>query len=225
MTGVPKCLLGFTLGLLALLVPAAGFAQTVPAGAGAGNNFRAGDWMARLRIVGIIPNHGGAPISPIGGTFDDANLATPEIDLTYFFTPRLAVEAETGVFQESITARNTAFGTMPVGTVDAIPIVLAGQYHALPQALIDPYVGIGLAVVPYFNAQPAGGLVQQLSVDTKCGAVFQLGADLHLGGPWFANLDVKKLILPAQASANNGQITAAGQANPWILGGGIGFRF
>lgn len=187
--------------------------------------FEAGDIMVRLRLVGIIPNHGGTPISPVGGNFDNANIATPEIDLSYFFTRRIAVEAELGIFQDRITAVNTALGTVPIGTVDAAPLVVVGQYHLLPDARINPYIGVGFAVVPYFNAQPAGGLVQQLSVETEAGPVFELGADIRIVGPWYANLDVKKLVLPAQASANNGMLTSSGQVNPWIIGGGIGYRF
>jgi outer membrane protein len=187
--------------------------------------FRAGDMMVRLRVVGIIPNHGGNPITPVGGNFENANIATPEVDFSYFLTRRIAVEAELGVFQESIKAVNTAFGTVPVGTVDAVPFVLSAQYHLLPDARINPYIGIGLAVVPYLNAQPAGGIVQQLSVNTEAGPVFELGADIRIVGRWYANLDVKKIVLPGQASANNGMLNASGQINPWIVGGGIGYRF
>ncbi|WP_459696598.1 OmpW/AlkL family protein [Acidisoma sp. C75] len=192
---------------------------------GGAGGFHAGDWLVRLRLVGIIPDHGGTPISPLGGNFENDNLATPELDLSHFFTRHLAIEGEVGVFRENIRARNTVLGTLPVGTVEAAPVLLLGQFHALPDSLINPYIGIGFAVVPYFDAEPAGGLVQQLSVQTEVGAVFQLGADLHLGGPWFANLDVKKLVLPAVASVNHGGATSSGQVNPWILGGGIGYRF
>lgn len=207
---------------LPLFLPLPSFAQSP---APAQGNLLAGSLLLRGRLIGIIPNHGGTPISPIGGNFDNDDVVTPEIDLSYFFTNHIAVEGETGFFRDKMTAENTAFGTFPVGHVWAAPVILVAQYHILPFARLNPYVGAGLAVVPYFGEQPAGGLVQQLHVDPEVAAVFQAGADLHVSGRWFGNFDVKKLVLDGAASANGGQITASGKLNPWVIGAGIGYRF
>jgi outer membrane protein len=100
-----------------------------------------------------------------------------------------------------------------------------GQYHFRPRARLNPYLGIGIAITPYYGEEAAGGRIQQLSVSSEVGAAFQIGVDYRVHGPWYGNFDVKKLLLSAQACANDGKLTASGQINPWIIGAGIGYRF
>lgn len=196
-----------------------------PALAQATEGLTAGTLLLRGRVVGVIPEKGATTIKQIGGYFDNSSTVTPEIDLSYFFTDHLAIEGEIGVIHETLTAVGTRLGTVPVGRVSALPIILMGQYHFRPRARLNPYLGIGLAITPYFDAEPAGGLIQQLSVTSKVGAAFQLGVDYRVQGPWYANFDVKKLILSAEASANDGRLSASGPVNPWVIGAGIGYRF
>lgn len=213
---------GLALASLALSVSAtAALAQTVDLG----DDLVAGSFLVRGRIVGVLPQHNGSTITRIGGHLDNSNSVSPELDLSYFFTDHIAVEGETGILHTKLTAVDTRLGTVDIGKVSSVPLFIVPQYHLLPHARFNPYLGVGLAIVPYFNDEPAGGLVQQLSVSSEVGAVFQFGVDYRVTGPWYANFDVKKLILGAHATANNGLLSASGQVNPWIIGGGIGYRF
>lgn len=196
-------------------------AQTVDLG----NDLVAGSFLVRGRVVGVLPKHNGSTITRIGGHLNTSNSVSPEIDLSYFFTDHIAIEGETGILHTKLTAENTRLGTVEIGKVSSVPLFIVPQYHFLPHARFNPYLGVGLAIVPYFDDQPAGGLVRQLSVSSEVGAIFQIGVDYRVSGPWYANLDVKKLILSAHATANDGLLSASGQVNPWIIGGGIGYRF
>lgn len=196
-----------------------------PSLAQSADGLTAGSFLLRARVVGIIPHHSGNTITPIGGSINTSSSVTPEIDLSYFFTDHLAIEGETGISHQTLTAVDTRLGTVPIGKVSSVPVVLTGQYHFRPSARLNPYLGIGIAITHYFDEQPAGGRVQQLSVSSEVGAAFQAGLDYQVQGPWYANFDVKKLLLPAAASANDGQLRASGQINPWIIGAGIGYRF
>ncbi len=196
-------------------------AQTVDLG----ENLVAGSFLVRGRVLGVLPQHNGSAITRIGGHLDNSDSVSPELDLSYFFTDHIAVEGETGILHTTLTAKDTRLGTVDIGKVSSVPVFIVPQYHLLPHARFNPYLGVGLAVVPYFDDQPAGGLVRQLSVSSEVGAVFQIGVDYRVSGPWYANFDVKKLILSAHATANNGLISASGQVNPWIIGAGIGYRF
>jgi len=196
-----------------------------PARAQASDDLTAGSFLLRGRVVGVLPKHGATTIHPIGGYFDNSNSVTPEIDLSYFFTDHLAIEGETGIVHETLTAVGTRLGTVPIGKVSAVPIIVTGQYHFRAHARLNPYLGIGIAITPYFDTEPAGGRIQQLSISSEVGAAFQMGVDYRVQGPWYANFDVKKLLLSADASANNGRLSSSGQINPWVIGAGIGYRF
>ncbi|MCB8880619.1 outer membrane beta-barrel protein [Acidisoma cellulosilytica] len=210
-----------TIGLALTLPLAAARAQT----AAPTDDLVAGSVLVRGRIEGVLLKHNGTTISRIGGYLDNSDSVTPEIDLSYFFTDHIAIEGETGLLHTTLTAKDTRLGNVSIGKVSSVPIFLVPQYHFLPNSRFNPYLGVGVAILPYFNAEAAGGLVRQLSVSNEVGTVFQLGIDYRVAGPWYANFDVKKLILSAHATANNGALSASGQVNPWIIGAGIGYRF
>jgi outer membrane protein len=184
----------------------------------------AGTFLLRGRAVGIFPNKGG-PITTIGGYIAVSNSATPEVDLSYFVTDHIAIEGEGGITRNTLTAKDTVLGRVDVGSVWGAPVLALLQYHLLPLARWNPYAGVGVAVLPYFDAQPAGGRVQELSVRSEVGAVFQAGIDLRITDRWFGNLDIKKLLVKAYASVDDGAFTSSGHLNPLLVGLGIGYRF
>jgi len=215
-SGLPCLLLASAL----LASPRSCPAQTVADPSG----LTAGTLLLRGRVVGIFPENVSS-VTVIGGHIDVSNSVTPEVDLSYFLTDHIAFEGEAGITRNTLTAEDTALGTVAVGKVWGAPIVALIQYHLLPHARWNPYAGVGVSFLPYFDAQPAGGLSQQLSVRSEVGAVFQGGIDLRISDRWYGNIDIKKLIVSSCASVNEGEITATGQISPLIVGLGIGYRF
>jgi outer membrane protein len=185
----------------------------------------AGTVLLRGRIVGILPDDHDNEISAIGGHVEVSNSVTPEVDLSYFLTDHLAIEGEAGVTHNRLTAKNTALGDIDVGQVWGVPVIAILQYHLLPRSRWNPYAGVGIAFLRYFDAQPGGGLVQQLSVQSETGAVFQAGLDFEITDRWYGNFDIKKLLVSSRATVDNGAITATGNISPIIVGMGIGYRF
>lgn len=196
-------------------------AQTAPDPLG----LTAGTFLLRGRVVAILPDNHDNSVTPIGGHINVSNSITPELDLSYFLTDHIAIEGEAGVTRNSLTAEATALGKVDVGHVWGAPVLALLQYHLLPRARWNPYAGVGVAFLRYFDAQPAGGLVQQLSVRSETGAVFQGGIDLEISDRWYGNLDIKKLLVSSYASVNEGTISASGHISPIIVGLGIGYRF
>jgi outer membrane protein len=164
-------------------------------------------------------------ITRIGGYIQVDDSVSPEFDLSYFITDHIAMEGETGVTRNTLTAEDTELGTVPIGKVWSAPVILVMQYHLLPQARFNPYLGAGLAVLPYFGATAAGGPVRQLSVDSEVGAALQAGFDYRITDHWYGNFDLKKLFVASYASVNDGEITSSGHVNPLIVGLGLGYRF
>ena len=214
-------LVGLTLLCAMLVSSPVSHAQT----AGDPLGLTAGAFLLRGRLVGIFPKNSDSTISLIGGHIEVSNSITPEVDLSYFLTDHLAIEGEAGITRNNLTAEDTAIGRVDVGKVWGAPIIALLQYHLLPRSRWNPYAGVGVAFLPYFDAQPAGGLVQQLSVKSEVGAAFQAGIDLQVTGRWYGNLDLKKLIISSSATVDDGAIDATGHIDPLIVGLGIGYRF
>ncbi|HEX3983080.1 MAG TPA: OmpW family outer membrane protein, partial [Acidisoma sp.] len=149
--------------LLKPWLPIFGLALLCPGGAalaqseGTSSGLVAGTLLLRGRVLGVLPRQGVSTITRIGGHLDTSDSVTPEIDLSYFFTNHIALEGEIGFLHTTLTAEGTQLGTATIGKVSSLPVLLVPQYHFLPLDRFNPYMGAGLAVVPYFNADPAGG--------------------------------------------------------------------
>ena len=200
-------------------------AQAAPPAPEAGfRGKQAGDFLVRLRGIGVLPDER-ASITPIGGGVSISDTWVPEVDFTYFVTPNIAFELIAATNRHSITATGTSLGNVPVGRVSLLPPTLTAQYHPLPASRISPYVGVGINYTIFYNGDAAGGAVQSVSYDNGFGWALQAGVDFAVTDRLSVNFDVKKLWLDTTARLNGGAITAKVDIDPWIVGFGLGYRF
>ncbi len=186
---------------------------------------QAGTIMVRLRAIGVIPETMSSSVSVIGGGVNVTATPAPEVDLSYFFTDHLAAELIAASTRHEVSAGHTSLGHLDVGSVYVLPPTLTLQYHFMPASRFSPYVGAGLTVAFFYDSQPAGPTVTKVGLSTGVGPTIQAGFDYSIGGPWFANFDVKQVFLNTQARINDGTIVAKTALNPTIIGAGIGYRF
>jgi outer membrane protein len=209
--------------LLAAAALAAGMSQPALAqDADAGKT--AGSIMVRLRAIGVLPDTSSS-ISGIGGHVDATDTVDPEIDGSYFFTDNIAVEVIAATTRHRITAKGTAAGDVDVGKVQLLPPTVTLQWHFMPHETFSPYLGAGVNYTWFFDTSTPHTVVKSVSYDDGFGAVLQAGADYHLTGRWYANIDVKHLFLNTTAKINGGAIRADVDLDPTIVGAGIGYRF
>ena len=187
--------------------------------------FHAGDFVVRLRAIGVIPQDSSTSVSVIGGHVNVSDQAAPEIDLSYFFTDHIAAEVIAASTRHGITVNGSTLGHVDVGNTYILPPTLTAQYHFQPHGVFDPYLGVGLTVAFWYDTNAGGGPVTKLGLSTTAGPAIQAGFNVALGGPWFANFDVKQVFLDTEARLNNGAIVAKTSLNPTIIGAGIGYRF
>jgi outer membrane protein len=180
--------------------------------------------MVRARLLGVIPLDSNSSISGIGGTVNATNTVTPEVDISYFLTDNLALELIAATTKHTINADGTALGNLKVGTTWVLPPALTAQYHFNPKGAISPYLGLGINYT-IFYATDASAPVTSLSIQNNWGFVMQAGVDWNFSGHWFANFDVKQIIVSTQAKLNGGAIVAKTGLNPLIIGAGVGYRF
>jgi outer membrane protein len=182
----------------------------------------AGHFQVRLRAVGVLPDPS-AKITvsgaPIGGKTSISDSAVPEADVTYFITDHIGVEAIAAVTKHTVS--NSVAGR--VGSVSLLPPTVTVQYHFDPTGPIRPYVGAGVNYTMFYKV--SNGL-PNLDFKNNFGWALQAGADVPLGdGPYFLNLDVKKIFLHTTINAAAGTVRASANLDPWLVGTGIGIRF
>jgi outer membrane protein len=191
-----------------------------------------GDVFVRVRAEALLFDTttsnwkiGGSAVS--GYSFTAQNTFLPELDLSYFFTKNIAVELVCCVDDVDLrtSGKATAFGPK-VGDSWIFPPTLLLQYHFDGFGALKPYVGAGVNVTAFFD-EHASGQFNHLTINTAVAPAVQVGADYHLFGNWFANVDFKYLWLDTDWKVNYSTTPASGhvQLDTIIAGAGIGYRF
>ena len=185
----------------------------------------AGDINVRLRGIGVVPTERGAiktaAGAPTGLNATVDNDYVPEVDISYFVTPNIALELIAATTKHDVSASNG----LDMGSVWLLPPTLTVQYHFTPTARFSPYVGAGLNYTIFYNEKK--GAVNSISYDDNIGYALQAGIDYAIVGAWSFNIDVKKLWLSTDVKADLGgtKLKADVDLNPWIFGVGVGYRF
>ena len=187
--------------------------------------FQAGDIMVRGRALAVLPNVS-SNVSAIGGHVEASNSVVPEVDVTYFFTPNIAVEAIGAISRHHLVDKGSSAGNVDLGRVTLLPPTVTAQYHFLTAERISPYVGAGINYTVFFDHElPAGSAATSIHYDNRFAAAIQAGVDFHVQGNWYANFDVKHIFLNTKASINGGSIIGDVSIDPTIIGLGVGYKF
>ncbi len=177
----------------------------------------AGKWLVRLRALDVVPQES-SDVS-IGGKVGLSSNVVPEVDVSYFFTPNLALELIAATTKHNVKLK----GSADLGDVWLLPPTLTLQYHFTQSDLVKPYVGAGINYTHFYNADP--GALDSAHYSDSFGSVLQAGFDIPIKNNWYFNMDVKKIWLSTDVSFNRGAVTANVDIDPWIFGTGFGYRF
>ncbi len=209
-----------TVAAIAVLAPMAG----ARAGDDGFQGKSAGDFMVRLRGIGVLPRDS-ADISGIGGNTSVSDDIVPELDFTYFVTDNIAFELIAATTHHDVHATGTSLGRVDLGSVRLLPPTLTAQWHFLPKERISPYVGAGINYTIFYDQDAPGGTVTDIDYDNSFGAALQVGVDVAVTDKVYLNVDVKRLWLSTDVKVNKGAIKADVDLDPWIVGFGVGYLF
>ncbi len=191
------------------------------AGAAASAHAAAGDIQLRLRGIAVAPSES-STIRGIGGEAEVSTSFAPELDVSYFFTDKLALELILATTRHEVEAEGTAIGDVDLGSTWVLPPTLTLQYHFWPEAEIRPYVGAGINYTVFWKENAPGF---DIDYDDSFAVALQAGVDIPVNEDYFFNLDVKKIFLSTSVDVGNGAVTADVDLNPWVIGVGVGTRF
>lgn len=204
----------------------------------------AGDIVVRARGLAVLPQEKGDINSSALGNIGSAKVGNdyiPEVDFTYFFTDNIAAELIAGTSRHRVKGNliSAAGGVTEIGKVSLLPPTLTVQYHFMPKERISPYVGAGVNYTLFYNEDAAnnpnsaGVRITDTNYKNRFGWALQAGVDVALTGNWSLNLDVKKVFLKTDVTANAHlpggagvlPVTSKVTLDPWLVGVGIGYRF
>ncbi|UHC16948.1 OmpW family protein [Methylobacterium currus] len=184
-------------------------------------------WLVRLRVLGVLPDPdarlsaAGVPLA--GAKVGITDSVIPELDITYFFTKAIAAELILGVTRHGIHGAGALAGTR-IGTTWILPPTLTLQYHFDGLGPLKPYLGAGVNYSVFFGEQERGGFTA-FRLTNSVAPALQAGFDYMLDEHWGINVDVKKIVLDTRVKLNAGVIRGRVDIDPWIVGGGITYKF
>ncbi|MBA5607410.1 OmpW family protein [Duganella sp. FT3S] len=177
-------------------------------------------WLVRARAVHLDPANKSDPVGGVGASdlIHVSSKTIPEVDISYFFTRNVSAELVLTYPQKHDVSLNGA----NIGTFKHLPPTLLAQYHFLPDAQLNPYVGAGINYTNITKVEllnGAGGLEHK-----SFGLALQAGVDYKIDRNWSLNFDVKKVQIRSDVFVSGAKVSNV-QIDPWLVGVGVGYRF
>lgn len=200
--------------LLAAGLAAAAFTTSTQALA-----YGAGDFFARLGVAKVAPkSDNGAVVNDTVAVDvqDDTNFA---FTLGYRFHDNVGVELLAALpFEHDIN-----LGGQNLASTKHLPPTLTVQYYPLggTAALVQPYVGVGVNYTRFSSEKSALG---DLNLDSSWGAAGQVGVDVLINDNWALNAAAWYIDIDTDASLDGTPIGKV-EIDPWVVMGGISYRF
>jgi outer membrane protein len=212
----------------------------------------AGQWILRAGVGSVMPADDNLVLPEI--VIDPLTInATVQVDDgtsltltgTYMFTENWAFDIlASWPFKHDIDLDATIFdgvdtvsGSVPFGEVEHLPPTFSVQYHFLPDAKFQPFVGLGInyTLILSEDLDPdiiAAGIVDY-SLDDSFGVAAQLGADWMINDKWMINFDLRYIQIESEliATVDDGVNPAAtgklGDVgiDPWVFAINVGYGF
>lgn len=152
----------------------------------------------------------------------------PEIDLSHFFTPNIALELAISAGRASVFADKAQGPNVSLGNVSILPVSLTAQYYVMTDKIFSPYVGAG-AVYNHLYDPSNGPTLSWVSYrKNNLSPVLQVGTNMKINQSWSLNVDVKKAFIRTHVDAlqTSGNYISEGiKINPWAIGFGVGYSF
>ncbi len=164
------------------------------------------------------------------GTVANDNVV-PTIAVEYFMSNNISVETICCVTKHKVTGTGSVAGAPLVKDVLIVPATLTVKYH-MPLGAIKPYVGVGPTWFIMLDAKPDTTAValgaNDVDLSSNVGVAVQAGVDIKMGEGMGLSLDAKKYWVGTTAKFYAGStnvLETKHKLDPWVLSGGVYFRF
>lgn len=169
---------------------------------------------------------------PAGSQTDINDNVVPTVALEYYATPQVSIETICCLTQHHAVGAGALAGAGIVDHVMILPATVTVKYH-LDAGPVKPYVGVGPAVFFFIDETPgavAATFANRVHLDNRVGVALQAGLDIPVNDRGMGvSLDAKKYFIGTTAHFTNAAgtevLTTRHKLDPWVLSGGIYFRF
>ncbi len=200
-----KCVLktGLLLGLVLLAVPPVQAKEQ-------------GDWVIRFGGSYIEPKSDNSELVSVDGQMGVT------FNFSYFMTRNLAVEVLAALpYEHDINLVNGP----RVASTKHLPPTVSLQYHFLPDARVQPYVGLGLNYTMFFSEDTTGPLAgADLKLDDSWGWAGEVGVDFPFNEKWLLNFSARYIDIDTDAKLDGANLGTV-NIDPWVYGAHLGIRF
>lgn len=167
---------------------------------------------------------GGHVVDSVGGTSDTAagditirSKAAVTFNVDYRICERFTVD----LLAALPVTQGIAINGSRVASTQHLPPALSLQYHPLGDAVIDPFVGLGINRTLFFReALPDA----RLQLSNTWGVAAQAGVDWHISADWAVGADLRYLQIEPDASVDGSPIGKV-KINPLLYGVTATYRF
>jgi len=178
-------------------------------------------FLIRVKGVAVVPD-GKGKINQNGVGITAGDSFIPELELSYFFTKNLAVEAICCLTRNAVKAE----GLGTVANAWLFPPTVLAQYHFTDFGAFKPYVGVGVNYTHYFDVDTTGALSNtSMKINDSWGVAGQVGFDYMIDRHWGFNFDVKRIYMEPSWKDADAHLTGNAHIDPWLIGAGITYRF
>ncbi|MEC8917820.1 OmpW family outer membrane protein [Salinicola sp. LHM] len=191
---------------------------------GAGNAFAygAGDLFTHFGIAKVSPKSDNGHFDGLGMDVDVDDDTGFAFTLGYRFLDKWGVELLAAEpFEHDINLNGNE-----MASTKHLPPTLTLQYYPLggTQSRVQPYIGAGVNYTHFSDEDLDGG---SLDLDDSWGAAGQLGVDLLIDDHWSMNAAAWYIDIDSDATAEVGgqSYDTTVHIDPWVVMGGIGYRF
>lgn len=181
----------------------------------------AGDVLLKVGVSHVHPKSSNGTVSDGTVDLNVGNSTRPSFSLTYMATKHIGIELLGAFpFQHGIDSN---LGN--IGKTKHLPPTLSLQWHFLPDASVQPYVGVGLNYTRFFSTKAQGALAgNDLKLGDSWGLAAQVGVDIPLNKNWMVSADLRYINIKSDVKLNGTKIGET-KINPWVATLAVGYRF
>lgn len=175
-----------------------------------------GRWLLRGGVSHIAPNSDNGRLSVGDVNVDSAT--GPSLNIGYRFTPNWTVDVLAALPFEHDFAINGA----SAGSTQHLPPTVTVQYHFLPEARVQPFIGVGLNYTLFMDEQLDSG--NELKLSPSFGPAAQIGFDVPIDKRWRVGFDARYIDIDTKASVDGAPIGTI-NIDPIVYSLNLGYRF
>lgn len=174
------------------------------------------------------------PGLPVGANTEANDNWVPTLAIEYFIAPQISIETICCLTQHDVDGTGPIAGAELVADAKILPATVTVKYH-FTESGVRPYIGAGPTWFLFIDEKPGAAAVTLLSatkqkLDNRFGVVAQAGIDIPLGDKGFGiSFDAKKYFLRTTAhwynAAGTEVLSTKHKLDPWVVSGGVSYRF